>query len=104
MPLEELKEEEYELFDYKVSGKPIYVDFKYWKESSQFDANDYHQKIVEKAKSCKEIKTVIIANVRDSGFEEPATIELDGIRIVELSLICNSELSKKAAKKIQELK
>lgn len=104
IPLEELNEEEYELFDYKVKGKPIYVDFKYWKESSHFEANQYHNKVVEKAKDCKEIDTIIIANVRDTGFDEPSTTNLNGIHIIELSLICNSTLSKKAAKKIKELK
>ena len=104
MPLEKLNEEEYELFDYKVTGRPVYVDFKYWKESSHFDANNYHNKIVEKAKECKNIDTVIIANVRDTGFDKTSTTKMNGIRIIELSLICNATLSQKAAKKIQELK
>ena len=104
IPLEELNKEEYESFDYKVKGKPIYVDFKYWKETAQFDADKYHNKVIEKAKKCKEIETVIIANVRDTGFDEPSTTNMNGIRIIELSLICNSTLSHKAAIKIQELK
>lgn len=102
--LEELDKEEYEMFDYKVVGKPIYVDFKYWKESSRFNAEEYHNKILEKAKKCEEIKCVIIANVRDTGVDEVNVTKKNGIHIVELSLICNSDLSRKAALKIQEFK
>lgn len=102
--LEELNEEEHELFDFKVKGKPIYVDFKYWKESSRFDAKEYHKKVIEKASKCKKIEIIIIANVRDTGFDEPITMTQNNIKIIELSLICNSKLSQKAAKKIQELK
>ena len=104
IPLEELEEDEHELFDFKVAGKPIYVDFKYWKETSRFDEKDYHEKVVEKASKCKEVEIVLIANVRDTGFDEPKTTIVRGITIIELSLICNTKLSQKAAKKIQELK
>lgn len=95
--LEELNEEEHELFDFKVTGKPIYVDFKYWKRTSQFNAKEYHQKIIEKVKGCNGAKTIVIANVRDTEFDEPKTTPLDGIKIIELSLICNLKFSKKAA-------
>ena len=104
IPLEELNAEEHELFDFKVKGKPIYVDFKYWKDTTQFDAKEYHNKVAEKANGCKDVKTIIIANVRDTGFEEPITTKISNINIIELSLICNAKLSQKAAKKIQELK
>lgn len=100
--LEELNEEEYELFDFKVSGKPIYVDFKYWKSSLRCDAKEYHNKIIDKAKGCKEIKTVVIANVRDTEYEEPTTTLLNGIKIIELSLICDLKLSKKAAQYLKK--
>ncbi len=104
IPLEELKKEEYEMFDYKVCNKPIYVDFKYWKESSRFSAKEYHNKIKEKATKCKEIETVIIANVRDTGYNLINETRLGSINIIELSLIVNSGLSKEAAEKIKDLK
>ena len=104
IPLEELNAEEHELFDFKVKGKPIYVDFKYWKDTTQFDAKDYHNKVAEKANGCKDVKTILIVNVRDTGFEEPIKTKISNINIIELSLICNTKLSQKAAKKIQELK
>ena len=102
--LEELNAEEHELFDFKVKGKPIYVDFKYWKDTTQFDAKEYHNKVAEKANGCKDVRTILIANVRDTGFEEPIITKICNINIIELSLICNAKLSQKAAKKIQELK
>ena len=55
IPLEELNAEEHELFDFKVKGKPIYVDFKYWKDTTQFDAKEYHNKVAEKANGCKDV-------------------------------------------------
>lgn len=102
IPLEDLNSEEHEMFDYKVKDKPIYVDFKYWKETTLFDTETYHKKVIEKAHNCKDIKTVVIANVRDTGHEEPSSKIQAGIEIIELSLICNSKLSQKAAKKIKE--
>lgn len=104
IPLEDLCPEEHELFDFKVKGKPIYVDFKYWKESTHFAQEEYHKKVIEKAKGCRKIEKVVIANVRDTGFEEPSFKILEGIEIIEISLICDKRLSTKAASKIQELK
>ncbi|MBO7593635.1 MAG: DEAD/DEAH box helicase family protein [Salinivirgaceae bacterium] len=104
IPLEELNNEEHELFDYKVTGKPIYVDFKYWKDTTRFDAKEYHKKVVEKAKRCKEVRTVIIANVRDTKNDAITTTPENGFEIIELSLICNSQISHNALTKIQEFK
>ncbi|MCR5246349.1 MAG: hypothetical protein K6E14_00995, partial [Paludibacteraceae bacterium] len=104
IPLEELDSEEHELFDYKVSDKPIYVDFKYWKETTLFDTEDYHNKVVEKAKGCKNIKTVVIANVRDTGHNVQSEVTKGGIKIIELSLICNGKLSHESGVKILNLK
>lgn len=95
--LEELNEDEHELFDFKVTRKPIYIDFKYWKKNSRFNAKEYHQKIIEKARGCNGAKTIVIANVRDTEFDEPTTTLIDGVKIIELSLICDLKLSKKAA-------
>ncbi|MCQ2190687.1 MAG: DEAD/DEAH box helicase family protein [Paludibacteraceae bacterium] len=104
IPLEELNSEEHELFDYKVSGKPIYVDFKYWKGTTLFDADEYHDKVVEKAKGCDNITTVVIANVRDTGHDEQSEVTKGGIKILELSLICNGVLSHDSGVKIQDLR
>lgn len=104
IPLEELKKEEYEMFDYKVIGKPIYVDFKYWKESSRLDAGEYRKKVKEKAAKCNKVETIIIANVRDTGCNLINETNMGTFNIIELSLIVNSGLSKEAAEKIKTLK
>ena len=104
IPLEELDNDEYEMFDFKVKGRPIYVDFKYWKESARFSANDYYEKVKTKVEKCNDAKTVIIANVRDTDNDNVNTTQCGSFKIIELSLICNSQLSVEAAKKIGELK
>jgi hypothetical protein len=104
IPLEELDNDEYELFDFKVKDRSIYVDFKYWKESARFNAKDYYEKVKTKVEKCNDVKTVIIANVRDTENDNINTTSCGSFEIIELSLICNSQLSKKAAKKIGELK
>ena len=104
IPLEELDNDEYELFDFKVKDRPIYVDFKYWKESARFNSVDYYEKVKTKVAKCDNVQTVIIANVRDTDNDNINTTPCGSFEIIELSLICNSQLSKKAAKKIGELK
>lgn len=104
IPLEELDNDEYEMFDFKVKDHPIYVDFKYWKESVRFNSKDYYEKVKTKVEKCNDVKTVIIANVRDTENDYISTTPCGSFEIIELSLICNSQLSKKAAKKIGELK
>ncbi|MBP5503966.1 MAG: DEAD/DEAH box helicase family protein [Bacteroidales bacterium] len=104
IPLEELDGDEYEMFDFKVKDRPIYVDFKYWKPTARFDANEYREKVKTKVEKCNDVKTVIIANVRDTNDDIINTTPCGSFNIIELSLICNSQLSVKAAKKIGELK
>lgn len=104
IPLEELDKDEYEMFDFKVKDHPIYVDFKFWKESVRFNSKDYYEKVKTKVEKCNDVKTVIIANVRDTENDNISTTPCGSFEIIELSLICNSQLSKKAAKKIGELK
>lgn len=61
--LEEISENSlFEFFDYKVSNSAVYVDFKNWHESSNFDDESMTTHIVSKAKECK-AKCVIIANI-----------------------------------------
>ena len=60
--LEELTNpDQFELFDYKVPNKPIFVDFKNWDEATETDLNSMINKIRHKAEQCR-CKCVIIAN------------------------------------------
>lgn len=104
IPLEELDNDEYEMFDFKVKDRPIYVDFKYWKESARFTAKDYYEKVKTKVEKCDDVRTVIIANVRDTDNDHISTTPCGTFNIIELSLICKSQLSVEAAKKIGVLK
>lgn len=72
--LEDLELEYYEFFDFKVKGKPVFVDFKHWKESTRFDANDYIEKIKDKKDACG-AETIIVVNTQivDSKYQPSVT-------------------------------
>ena len=61
--LEEIDDNEtFELFDFKIPEKDIYVDFKNWNESTDMDWNETVDKIEKKAKKCS-CRNIIIANI-----------------------------------------
>lgn len=80
--LEEITEPEYfELFDYKVPGLPIYVDFKNWNEGQTENSREVIEKIKKKAHKCG-CRCVIIANVISEHWWQASPIDIDGIRII----------------------
>lgn len=81
--LEEIKEPElFEKFDFKVKDLPIYVDFKNWHVSTDFDRSEYLNKILVKAKECN-AKGVIVANIlTESDYYPSYSTEMDGIKIL----------------------
>lgn len=73
--LEDLEPQFYEFFDFKVKGKPVFVDFKHWKESTKFNAIEYIEKIQTKKDECG-AATVIVVNtqiVSNSNFQPSVT-------------------------------
>lgn len=73
--LEDLEPQYYEFFDFKVKGKPVFVDFKHWKESTKFNALEYSEKIQTKKDECG-AETVIVVNtqiVNGSNFQPSVT-------------------------------
>ena len=69
--LEEIKNTDlFELFDYKVSGKDIYVDFKHWSEYSAFlpRNEDLQPHIFKKLQRCNGKKAVIINLLADNDY------------------------------------
>ncbi len=60
------KPEHFELFDYQVSGKSVFVDFKNWHESTEMNWNEEVEKIRHKAEQCG-CRLVIIANIMTQG-------------------------------------
>lgn len=101
--LEELDSKEYEMFDYKIVGKSMYVDFKYWKETSKLIVERYHEKVFEKSQKCPGIGCVLIINVRDTGNNNVNSFNKGDLRILETSLICDGHSNSDAIKKIKEL-
>lgn len=101
--LVELDAKEYEMFDYKIADKPIYVDFKYWKESTRFTVDEYHKKVIEKTKKCDNVGYVLIINVRDTGNNNVNTYPVEDFNIIEMSLIYEGKTNQNAINKIQEI-
>ena len=61
--LEEIEDPDiFELFDYKVKNAPVFVDFKNWKDSTDFNWENQINKITRKATRCG-CECVIIANI-----------------------------------------
>ncbi len=81
--LEEIEDvERFEVFDYKVPGTSVYIDFKNWHEGTTADKAQTIEKIERKAAQCG-CKCVIIANIIASGQWEISDKKGD-IRIVSI--------------------
>ena len=81
----ELPEYQFELFDYKVN-EVVFVDFKHWHESTAFDAEKQHQKILDKLDRANGQKVFIINILADQKFK--ITKSSSG-RIVEIPYLFN---------------
>ncbi len=80
--LEAIKEPAlFELFDYKVPGLPVYVDFKNWHEATHFDEEETLKKVIGKAKECK-AECVIVANILADDVYSTKVTHIDGITLV----------------------
>ena len=91
--MEEISEPElFELFDYKVSSLPVYVDFKNWHETTVFNDEEMLNKIEEKAIKCGG-KCVIIANIVSENEWETHRIERNGLVIVEIPSLLTGKTS-----------
>ena len=68
--LEEITDlEAFELFDFKVPGKPYYVDFKHWSMGSDVEREKMIDKIAAKARKCDCTKVLVVNIMADSIFE-----------------------------------
>lgn len=80
--LEELENEHYELFDYKVKGTSIYVDFKHWKDQTAISENK--GKILSKLNAVNGNR-VLIVNILSENYQKPiSTIDKKIIQIPSL--------------------
>lgn len=102
--LEDMPEEKYELFDFKVSGLSVYVDFKYWKSGTRINADDYLAHVVDKAKECGDADHVLIINVRSSDRTECVRSVRDGVKVTELSVLLGDGINPQAITEIKNIR
>ena len=82
--LEDITENKiFEFFDYKVPDAAVYVDFKNWHETSNFDDEQMTAHIISKAKECK-AKCVIIANILSDSRYQIRKKAIEGIELLIL--------------------
>lgn len=76
----------YEFFDYKVPGKPIYVDFKLWKEIDlgKDKSDKQRSEIFAKAKKCKAKKVFIVNICSTTERQCNPPIKQDGCYLIEV--------------------
>lgn len=87
--LEELPQEHYELFDYKVKGTDVYIDFKHWQEYSRFDADTMKEKITRKLSKVQGSKAIIVNILTAHNFIPISSV--DGT-IIEIANLFDAEL------------
>lgn len=73
----------FELFDYRIEGCSIFVDFKNWNEGHTEDKTAMINKIAGKAKKCG-CKCVVIANIYGKRKWRISDVTVDGVRIITL--------------------
>lgn len=73
----------FELFDYKVKSRPVYIDFKNWGDSTDFDNEEMLAKISAKAKLCS-CNRIIIANIISKKSTLPTETMVSGINVLKV--------------------
>jgi len=79
----------FERFDFKVANAPIYVDFKHWKESDSFDAEQQRNHIFKKLRECSG-KCAIIINILAED-DHPCHRTDDDLTILEVPYLYNGQ-------------
>ncbi len=98
--LEKLASENYELFDYKIKDKDIYIDFKHWKETTKINFNE--ENIRNKLTKVNG-KKVFIINILSKSKEEFKIIRSSDEKIIEIPYLWNSK-NKFSKNALDELK
>ncbi|MBE7661461.1 hypothetical protein [Tenacibaculum finnmarkense] len=86
--LEELPLEHYELFDFKIKNKNIYIDFKHWKEQTEISSKEQLEKIQKKLNTVNGKKVLIINILASSDFK---TIKTADNKIIQVPYLWNLE-------------
>lgn len=101
--LEEIDDPEiFERFDFKVIDAPVYVDFKHWKESDTFDAEQQRRHIIKKLQDCGG-KCAIIINIL-AEHDYPCHRTADGGVILEVPYLYNGTPLRLNYKAIEEIR
>lgn len=104
--LETIKTPEiFEMFDYIVPNSPVYVDFKNWHETTQFDENKTLEKVINKAIQCQ-AKCVIVANIISKIKHSVIITHHNNITIIRcqslmIDNVTSVDVNKEAASKIR---
>jgi hypothetical protein len=94
----------FELFDYKVPGKPVYVDFKHWSLGTDFDRDAVIDKICEKAHKCG-CKKALVVNILSERELPCHNYEKNGVEILAIpSLLIDDEKMRKNETAVNEIR
>lgn len=86
---EELPLNQFEILDSKLKGSNVFIDYKYWKESVEFDFEEYLKKMLDKLKACaNEGAVVLVINARPiEGKYKTEPLHKDGYTLYEIPSI-----------------
>ncbi len=99
LDMQEISDPElFELFDYKLSEYPIYIDFKNWHEGTVVNNEEMLDKIANKAMKCG-CKCVIIANIVSENEWKIQRTERNDITIVKIPSLLIGDVSPKVNEK-----
>lgn len=90
--------EVFELFDYKIEGTDIFIDFKNWHERTRFGNEAMLKKIKSKADICN-AKCIIVINVVSEQFIEPIRTSYGDIAVVQIPSLIDSNNPNKPIQK-----
>ncbi len=103
IPLEELPREHFELFDYRIKGTNVYVDFKHWQEYTQLDAETMQHKIRNKSEKVEASKVLIVNILATQNYKSITTSDGKIIEIGNLFDYENKEYNQQAINTIQRI-
>lgn len=107
LALEEISNPDlFELFDYKVPGKDIYIDFKHWSEYSAFlpRKEDLQKHIFNKLKKCNGRKALIVNLLAENDYLIHNQ-KLDGLELITIPKLyeSNNNIARRNEEKLQSI-
>lgn len=103
LDLVDLEREHFELFDYKIRGTDVFVDFKYWQEYSSFDAVIIQNKIKRKLDTVSGKKALIVNILASKDYRPIGTLDGSIVEIGNLFDIENNCFNQVAVTEIMKM-